>query len=421
MKLIRIGLGVMIFTSLGVVGSFVEAQHNLPDIQLLSNQKADFSQINAGYGYENWGSKKYIPYFDIGANPQDPLLLYNYMNTTGTNHAFLGFVLTNPKTGSLVWGGSNSPIDSLNPNGRDMTFDDIRRLRMLGKDVGIAFGGAGAVALPENVKEIPEAVEEYKEFIKAYGFTYVDFDIEGNLTNLHEGHEKRAQIIKELKSELLEEEHPLNISYTLALGKNGIENKELAIIEPTIAAGVDIDTINFMAFDYGEIDGSLVETTERALQNTHQTLKETYQKYGYNKTDSEIWKMMGSTAMTTEDDQGHAYTPEDIDKTISFANEVGLGMLSMWSINRDSLDNDWLHPGQEEGLYSKLFSKFQTNDGSQETFKPIRPYEYPNYNELASYNAGARVQYNNKNYLCKGWANPGDNPETATWAWEILK
>lgn len=419
----KISLSILALLSMGTICSGVKAQSIVPLYKASSKLNAtleDFSNIHAGYGYEDWGTKQYAPYFDMGAYPQNPRLLYDTMNDAGVNHAFLGFAVTDSKTNLLVWGGANTPINTPAPNGRDMIYDDLRRLREEGKDVGIAFGGAGATALPETVKNVADAVKEYKAFIKAYGFTHIDFDIEGNLTYQSEANKERAQVIKDLTAELATEGQPLSVSYTLALGSKGIEPKDLAIIEPSIAAGDDISKINFMAFDYGTIPGTLEQTTERALQNTHQTLKEVYAKYGYSKTDQEIWNLMGMTSMTTEDDQGHSYTPDDVNKSINFANTVGMNYLSMWSINRDSKDNDYLHPGQRDGFYSSLFSKFQTNDGSKTPFKTIPPFECPSYNVEASYNAGARVHYKGKDYLCIGWANPGDTPEKATWAWRAL-
>jgi len=414
--------GVMLGSALPPVTAGSIHDHQTQSAVYGQSSKAwDFSQIQAGYGYENWGTKQYVPYFDVGAYPQNPLLMYDYMTKTGTQQAFLGFLVTNPQTDELVWSGSNKPVDVLQPNGRDMIFDDIRRLREQGKDLGIAVGGAGATMLPETVKSAEDAVKEYKEVLTAYGFTHLDFDIEGNLTPDKKGHENRAKVIKQLKKELQSEGQPLSVSYTLALGKSGIEPKEVAIIEPAIKEGVDISRLNFMAFDYGEINESLVETTIKALRSTHTTLKDLYQKYGYDKTDADIWNLMGITSMTAQDDQGHPFTLKDVQATIDFANSVGIPFLSMWSINRDSNDNSWVHPGTQEGDYSKAFVTFISEDGSKDPFKPIPTYSYPKYDESKSYNAGERVGYNGKAYLCIGWANPHDNPEAAPWAWKYLK
>ncbi|MDT2274023.1 hypothetical protein P7H20_02775 [Paenibacillus larvae] len=96
-----------------------------------------------------------------------------------------------------------------------------------------------------------------------------------------------------------------------------------------------------------------METTIKALRSTHTTLKDLYQKYGYDKTDADIWNLMGITSMTAQDDQGHPFTLKDVQATIDFANSVGIPFLSMWSINRDSNDNSWVHPGTQEGITVK--------------------------------------------------------------------
>ena len=67
--------------------------------------------------------------------------------------------------------------------------------------------------------------------------------------------------------------------------------------------------------------------------------------YAGAKSDADLWAMVGSTPMIGQHDvQSEFFHAADAEETLAFAEDMGLGMLGMWSVNRDrpcDADVEW--------------------------------------------------------------------------------
>ena len=112
-----------------------------------------------------------------------------------------------------------------------------------------------------------------------------------------------------------------------------------------------LDGVNVMTMDYGDgtapnPDGQMGQYGIDAITALHDQLATIY---GGSKTDAELWAMVGSTPMIGQNDvQSEVFYVADAEQTLNFAQQNGVGMLGMWSINRDhpcAEQVEWAQPG----------------------------------------------------------------------------
>ena len=110
------------------------------------------------------------------------------------------------------------------------------------------------------------------------------------------------------------------------------------MLENALERGVRIDLVNIMTMDYG--DGAapnpqnyMGEYTIQAAQGLYSQLQVLFPE----KTSAECWAMIGVTPMIGQNDvQSEVFNLEDAQQVAAFAAAQGMGLVSMWSANRDN-------------------------------------------------------------------------------------
>ncbi len=294
--------------------------------------------INSGDpGDELWGEAFFAGYVDMGAWPVPNLLAIAQQR--GTSLLTLGFMQATPD-GKLAWAG----LSALAP---DSDFDQakainqsIAALQAAGGDVMISLGGASGTSLAQwyasRGLSAQALANAYATVVDTYSLNRIDFDIEGAAVADPASIALNAQALK-----LLQQQKPdLEIWYTLPVLPTGLTADGVNVVRKALEAGVKLDGVNIMAMDYGEsaapTSGPNAKTMGayaiQAAESTYAQMTTLFASHGQ----SFGWNQLGVTPMIGVNDVlTEVFTVADAQALENFARAKSLGMLSMWSMNRD--------------------------------------------------------------------------------------
>lgn len=406
-----------------------------PPDQNTKNVYPDYSDLNVGQGIK-WPKNCFAPFIDATGWPI--LRFADMANSLKVPYFNLGFVVSRSNTICEPTWGTYYPASECPLN------DQIKYIRSMGGDVIVSFGGAANTPLQVSAPNVSSLKEQYKRFIKAYGLTRIDFDIEGAWLNDTNSLVRNSKALKMLQDELKKENYSLQIWYTLPVLPTGLTQDGINSLRYLLNEGVNLDGVNVMTMDYGDSvapnpQGKMAEYGIQAITNLQKQLKLLYSEFSIPKTDAELWNMVGTTPMIGMNDvTTEIFTLTDAKETLSFAEQKSIGMISMWSLNRDKQC-----PGgvtryvsiscssilQDDYEFSSIFnefndlSNFNPNQGSNPNLPPT-PGGIPVWSPSGTYLAGDKVTYKGKTYKAKWWSQ-GNNPEESVknpWEtpWELI-
>lgn len=388
----------------------------------------DYSSVDVGQGIQ-WPKTVFAPYIDATGWP--PLTFANMANELMIPYFNLGFIVSENDSSYLpTWGTYYAAGDGpLN--------EQIKLIREMGGDVIVSFGGLSNVPIHVTAPNVNVLKEQYKAFIKAYGLTRVDFNIEGQWLSDTPSLKRNSEALKLLQDELIDEGYPLEIWFTLPVLPSGLTPLGIDVLRYALDEDVTINGVNIMTMDYGEAvapnpENNMGEYGIAAAESLLNQLKFIYADYGMTLSDEELFGMIGMTPMIGMNDiTTEIFYQEDARETLAYANDKNLGMLSMWSLNRDKEC-----PGGETNYVSITcssvlqkpyeFSKIFNQYNDLRNFNPAlvnqsnEMMELPDIDELTDmtysewsptqiYVAGDRVIYDDNIYEAKWWTQ-GDRP-----------
>jgi len=269
----------------------------------------------------------FMPYCDATLWP-----LYSIENTTTSTvcNYILAFVVDDPtKPGpNGCWGGFSS-YDTSHYKTK------IQQLRALGGDIMVSFGGANgqelATITPTN--NLSALVNAYQHIITSYQLKYIDFDIEGAAVADTVSIDLRCKAIKQL----LINNPGLKVWFTLPVMPTGLDFNGLRCMRTAIVKhGIDLEGVNIMAMDYGAFFGNMGGYAIQAADSLFSQLTKAYSDGGFTKTPAQVRKKVGVTPMIGQNDViGEIFYLNDATALLNYAISKNIGLLSMWSINRD--------------------------------------------------------------------------------------
>ena len=272
------------------------------------------------------GSGGFAPYIDTSLYP--PYDLVATAQATGLRDVTLAFVVAGggctPK-----WGGVS-----------DLTMDgapgQIGRLRELGGDVRVSFGGAAGTELARACSSAGDLAAAYRQVVDVYGVTRLDFDVEGGTLPDVAANTRRAQAIALLQREAGAEGRRLEVSFTLPVLPSGLTQAGVDLLANARDNGVAVAAVNIMAMDYG--DGAAPNPAGRMGQYAIDaaTATQAQVKGVFELSDAQAWARVAITPMIGVNDvASEVFTLADARQLVAFAAEVDLAWLSMWSLTRD--------------------------------------------------------------------------------------
>ncbi|MEU9052906.1 cellulose binding domain-containing protein [Streptomyces sp. NPDC048384] len=283
----------------------------------------------------------FAPYIDTSLYPAFDMVAS--AEATGVKDYNLAFV-TDGGGCTPKWGG----VTDL---GTDAVAAQIGDLRAKGGDVRVSFGGAAGSELATTCSSADALAAAYEKVVSAYKLTKVDFDVEGGALPDKAANTRRAQAIAELQAD-----HPdLDVSFTLPVMPEGLTQPGVDLLADAKKNGVQIDTVNIMAMDYGPAYSDDMGTyAEQAATATQAQVKSVL-----GLSDSAAWKTVAVTPMIGVNDVvTEIFKVDDATQLVNFAKSKGLGWLSMWSATRDKQCAGGEKPAADATCSSILQEKF---------------------------------------------------------------
>ncbi|MGL4796513.1 MAG: immunoglobulin-like domain-containing protein, partial [Paraclostridium sp.] len=334
--------------------------------------------FEVGQGIE-WPSQVNAPFADMTAwnngefSNNGALNLKKISQDTGVKFFNLGFIQSTGgvSNGKVNWGWGGHEVlserhsDNSQYQGIKKAIKDVREL---GGDITISLGGLNGVAPWEVTQDVETLYNTYKEIVQGYGLTRLDLDIEDGATN------KVHNIANAKAIKKLQDETGVDIVLTLAVMPTGLTSVQLDVLEAYLSQGVDVEIVNIMTMCYGASVPDYAIGSVQAVDSTMIQVKEYFKKYAnIELTEEQAYRKIGTTPSVGFEGTAHPiFDVEDTKVVVNHAIEKGIGMVSMWCINRDSKaqGNEGIKNAYEHTDVMKQFGE-EINPGPEVNNAPV--------------------------------------------------
>src|ERR1700731_1602369 len=262
---------------------------------------------------DNWYES--APYYSVlGSAAPD---LGTVMSATGQKAFDMGFILADGGGCTPAWNGTDAV------SGDTQVAAVINEVRSDGGDVIVSAGGYNGTKLGQGCGTAAATAAAYQQVISAYGLHAFDFDLEEPEI------ENSAAIANELgAAQILQQNNPgLFISVTIPSISTGANYFGKQLLDEAKTLGFTPNDYTIMPFDGGFNGGS---SQVSALQGFNAQLVSTF---GW--TSSVAYAHEGFSRMNGRTDSAEYFYQSDFQTVLSFAQSVGLGRYTFWSVNRD--------------------------------------------------------------------------------------
>ncbi len=309
----------------------------------------------------NWPASVFAPYVDMTLYPTYNLV--TAMQSAGLKYFTLAFI-TADSNNAPAWGGYSSY--EVNGGAFDQSIHtEISQVRQLGGDVSVSFGGENGQELAQAITSVSALTAAYQKVITAYGLTHIDFDIEGGAVADPTSIDRRSQAIAALQQTAVAAGKTLDVSFTLPVLPTGLTSNGLYVLQSALKYGVKISTVNVMAMDYGDSaapnpQGQMGTYAIDAGQSVYTQLSGLY---GTTLSTSQLYGMIGVSPMIgVNDASDEVLEPSDASQLVAWAEKVGLGELSFWSLGRDQEDPNGALSYAEDDSSSLVQTPYEFSD-----------------------------------------------------------
>ncbi|WP_307128655.1 chitinase [Streptomyces sp. B1I3] len=232
----------------------------------------------------------------------------------------LAFVVSGDGGCTPGWGGSAEADDAT-------VLARAQKLTSSGSDVRVSFGGAAGTELALACDSAQELADAYAAVLDAVGADKADFDIEGAALT-----DEASVVRRDRAIELLQEERDLDVTYTLPVMPDGLEDSGVAVLTDAMDRDVELSAVNIMAMNYSSsLTGDMGDYAEEAARAAHDQISDVL-----DVSDGDAWAALHVMAMIGVNDvAGETFTLEDAASLRAFAEENGVGAVSMWATFRD--------------------------------------------------------------------------------------
>lgn len=298
-----------------------------------------------------WPVRVSAPYIDMSgwvdpanaySNGGAPNLL-KLADDSGFEYFNLGFIQPDSTTplnenGTIRWGwGGYYQLSKYAPANAQYNgiVQSLKELRNNGGDYTISIGGQLGDA-PWVVTQSQTTLETfYKDIIETYDLKRMDLDIEESNQNAYQNG-INAKAIK-----AVQDETGVEITLTIPIMPSGWQEKQLAVINAYLDAGVDIHLINSMTMCYGTgvyENEDYGTASVRAISNSINQIKNLYANHGQTLTTDQAYLKTGATfSIGYENELYPVFTLAMANTIVDDAIKHNYGMVSMWSMGRDAM------------------------------------------------------------------------------------
>ncbi|AZQ36650.1 hydrolase [Streptomyces cyaneochromogenes] len=264
----------------------------------------------------------------------------------------LAFVISDGSDCTPKWNGTTALSDSA-------VKSRIAGLTQDGASVRVSFGGASGKELAATCESASELADAYGKALDAAGASLADFDIEGDELTDSDSVDLRSEAIALLQKK----RGDLEVAFTLPVMPSGLDDDGVALLESANEHDVQVSSVNIMTMNYGEsYTGDMGDYALTSAKATHAQLREIF-----GTSDTTAWNAMALTSMPGVNDvDNETFSLDDAAQVREFAEEKGIGWVSMWATFRDqrcgddSSSDDALTNcsgvDQEDGAFAEAFS-----------------------------------------------------------------
>ncbi|MFG6656695.1 Ig-like domain-containing protein [Scandinavium sp. M-37] len=363
-----------------------------------------------------WPKQFYAPYVDFTLNSIPDLA--SVAQSNNVTHYTLAFVVSkDADTCMPTWGTAYSMGDYAQ-------YSKIKALREAGGDVMVSIGGANNSPLAASCKNVADLQQHYYDIVDNLNLKVLDFDIEGTWVADHESIGRRNQAVKAVQDQWKKEGRQVAIWYTLPILPTGLTPEGIYVLQDAKAKGVELDGVNVMTMDYGNIqcqsDGTEGQNIHGkcatdAVDNLFKQVKAIWPE----KSDNAVYAMLGTTPMIGYNDvQGEVFYMSDAHHVYQHAKDHGIGMIGAWSMMRDRPGIEKQVSPEHSGMteqqaplyaYSNVFAPFTQNSAN------------PNQNHPPVAYAGISQQIDKAGVVTLDASGSSDQDgDSLTWQWEQL-
>lgn len=261
---------------------------------------------------------------------------------TGIKYYNLGFIqpdTTNPLSsdGTIRWGWGG--LYSLSEKGNDgYQYPNIKKtiksLNDMGAKYTISVGGQLGKAPWIVTSDVDKLAEMYLDIINTYSLKRLDLDIEES-NQVQAANQVNAKAIKKVQDQT-----GIELVLTIPIMPSGWQDKQLNIIRAYLDEGVNITLINSMTMCYGTgvySGEDYGDASIRAIENSIKQMQDIYREYGTILSEKQAYEKTGATVDIGYESYIYpVFTTQMTAKVVAHAKEHGYGMLSYWSLNRDT-------------------------------------------------------------------------------------
>lgn len=394
------------------------------------------------------GPSIFSSYVDVTAWPSYPFEGPQEPSQMDVTLSFIVAAHTDPCAPS--WGGYYSMDEAATELELDRR---VSRLRDVGGEARISFGGAANSELATVCTDESRLLEAYSSVVDRYDAFTIDLDIEGAALGDVAGNTRRATAIAALQEQSSQDGDDLTVWLTVPVGPQGLTAEGEALVAQMLAADVDLAGVNGMAMVFGlvttdaEPQSDTIVESAAALQGQ---ISRIYEATGVELSEKDAWTKVGLTVMIGQNDvETERFTIADAEVVNQFARDNGVGLLAMWSLNRDStcsaplptvmttVQVDCSGIDQEgvsfaETLALDIADAVNPNDDADRATptptplaiqpSPVGPVQvvddpksspYPIWEPLGTYPAGTKIVWRKTVYEAKFWTQ-GFTPDTTT-------
>lgn len=341
----------------------------------------------------------------------------------------------------------------LDEAGQELDLDRrIERLREQGAGVVVSFGGAMNQELATVCESPEELADAYLQVIERYDLDTIDLDIEGPALEDAKSNALRAEAVATLQADRRAAGKPLAVWLTLPVIPTGLTADGREVVSGMLESGTDLAGVNLMTMNYGEAreSRSMFDASAAAMRSTHRQLGIMYEQAGIPLSDTALWGKLGATPMVGQNDvPGEIFDLKDAARFNEFAEENGIGRMSMWSLNRDAtcgsnypdvtrVSDACSGIDQGDQNFAEVLSEGYDGHAAEAADASTEPdpaaaapkeddpetSPYPIWNEESAYLEGTKIVWHRNVYEAKWWTRGElpDNPVLEAWdtPWELI-
>ena len=273
----------------------------------------------------------YAPYVETYNNDD----LAALAQSSGAKYESLAFLQTDT-AGSCTayWNGATTT-----PVARSTFGAEIAEIQAHGGNVIPSFGGYAAdttnTDIADSCTDVNAIAAVYENVVTTYHVTRIDLDVEADSLNNTAGIERRNEAVAQVERWARVHGKDVQFSYTIPTAATGLTATGLAVLQNAKAEHAQVAVVNGMAFDYWiGTQQEMATDTETAAQGIFTQLQSLYPGVPARA----LWAQIGITEMPGIDDFGadETFTQADAVTVVKWAEQHGLGLLTMWALDRDN-------------------------------------------------------------------------------------